>query len=292
ERNASARERAGMVLRRMRVDMSPARASSRVDTFEAVFGFSPRPLQIAASDPELGPIVVVESETGSGKTEAALWRFRTLFERGEVDGLAFFLPTRVAATQIHDRVQRCISKLFPEAQTRPNVVLAVPGYVRADGEDAIEKLPGFEVLWPDSEDPDAAARRWAAEGIKRYFAASVAVGTIDQLLLSGLRVSHSHLRAAALLRHLIVVDEVHASDPYMAELLRGALERHMAAGGHAMLLSATLGNATRERLLSVGRRPSRPKPELEPVPYPAISDVKTLRPIVAVGPGKDVDVEL
>jgi CRISPR-associated endonuclease/helicase Cas3 len=292
ERTARARERAGMVLRRMRVDMSPARASSRVDTFEAVFGFSPRPLQIAASDPELGPIVVVESETGSGKTEAALWRFRTLFERGEVDGLAFFLPTRVAATQIHDRVQRCISKLFPEAQTRPNVVLAVPGYVRADGEDAIEMLPQFEVLWPDSGDPDAVARRWAAEGIKRYFAASVAVGTIDQLLLSGLRVSHSHLRAAALLRHLIVVDEVHASDPYMAELLRGALERHMAAGGHAMLLSATLGNATRERLLSVGRRPSRPKPELEPVPYPAISDVKTLRPIVAVGPGKDVDVEL
>lgn len=292
ERDAGARERADTVLRRMRVDMSPARATRRADNFETVFGFSPRPLQIAASDPELGPIVVVESETGSGKTEAALWRFRTLFERGEVDGLAFFLPTRVAATQIHDRVHRCVSKLFPEAQTRPNVVLAVPGYVRADGENAIEVLPQFEVLWPDSGDPDAPARRWAAEGIKRYFAASVAVGTIDQLLLSGLRVSHSHLRAAGLLRHLIVVDEVHASDPYMAELLRGVLERHVAAGGHAMLLSATLGNATRERLLSVGRRRGPAEPGHESVPYPAISDAKALRPIAAFGPEKHVDAEL
>jgi CRISPR-associated endonuclease/helicase Cas3 len=34
----------------------------------------------------------------------------------------------------------------------------------------------------------------------------VAVGTVDQMLLSSLMVSHAQLRATALLRHLLVVD--------------------------------------------------------------------------------------
>jgi len=35
--------------------------------------------------------------------EARLWRFKTLFEAGEVDALCFLLPTRVAATGIFAR---------------------------------------------------------------------------------------------------------------------------------------------------------------------------------------------
>jgi len=52
------------------------------------------------------------------------------------------------------------------------------------------------------------------------------------------------LRGSVLLRSLVVVDEVHASDPYMRTLLVKALQRHLAAGGHAMLLSATLTHRT------------------------------------------------
>ena len=54
---------------------------------------------------------------------------------------------------------------------------------------------------------------------KAVFAAPVAVGTIDQAMLSILRVRHSWLRAACLSRQLLVIDEVHASDPYMAEIV-------------------------------------------------------------------------
>jgi gas vesicle protein len=61
-----------------------------------------------AQPPMRGPIVVLEAETGSGKTEAALWRFATLFATGQVDGLYFALPARVAASQIHGRVQRAM----------------------------------------------------------------------------------------------------------------------------------------------------------------------------------------
>jgi hypothetical protein len=49
--------------------------------------------------------------------------------------------------------------------------------------------------------------------------APVAVGTIDQAMLSQMKVRHGHLRAWCLARHLLVIDEVHASDPYMSEIV-------------------------------------------------------------------------
>jgi CRISPR-associated endonuclease/helicase Cas3 len=56
-----------------------------------------------------GHVVVLESETGSGKTEAALYRFARLFAIGEIDGLYFALPTRVAATAMFERVKTAVS---------------------------------------------------------------------------------------------------------------------------------------------------------------------------------------
>ena len=43
---------------------------------------------------------------GSGKTEAALFRFARLLADREIDGLYFALPTRVAATSLYKRVCR------------------------------------------------------------------------------------------------------------------------------------------------------------------------------------------
>lgn len=43
-------------------------------SFASAFGMSePRPVRRALGDTELGPLLILESETGSGKTEAALW---------------------------------------------------------------------------------------------------------------------------------------------------------------------------------------------------------------------------
>ena len=193
-----------------------------------------------------GSVALLEAETGSGKTEAALAYFARLFHSGLVDGLYFALPTRTAATQIYRRTQAAIAHLFPAPSSRPAVILAVPGYLEVDGTEGI-RLPPFRVLWPDEPLRD---RGWAAEHPKRYLAGTIAVGTVDQALLSALTVSHSHLRATSLLRHLLVVDEVHASDAYMTRILEDVLDHHLAAGGHALLMSATLGAAARERLLA------------------------------------------
>ncbi len=295
DRAAFSRARARRVIRHMKLDIEDPRSiiQDNPPAFGDVFREDDRPfvataLQQAMEDPGLGPVVIVESDTGSGKTEAALWRFITLFAAGEVDGLAFLLPTRVAAVSLEKRVRSFLDNLFPDADQRPNVVLAVPGYIQSDGERGTS-LPRFETLWPDSDLDAAAHRRWAAEHPKRFLAAAVAVGTVDQALLSSLTVRHAHLRGAALLRTLIVVDEVHASDAYMTQLLVGLLDRHTDAGGHALLLSATLGSEARKRLLGSPQRRLRPNEKrdtppsgaLADAPYPAISDRHAIRHVPA-----------
>ena len=229
--------------------------------FAAAFDFPPRGIQAEAAALDLGAVALIEAETGSGKTEAALWRWLELRRRRQVDGLFFALPTRSAAVQLHARVNRMLQRLWGTAA--PEAVLAVPGYLRA-GDAEGQALPGWQVRWDDG-DTD---RRWAAERSNRFLAARVAVGTIDQALLGALRVKHAPVRAAALARSLLVVDEVHASDAYMGGLLEQLLGNHVAVGGHALLLSATLGGTARARLLN---QPPPTLAEAVAQPYPALS---------------------
>ena len=218
-------------------------------------------------------LVIIESETGSGKTEAALWRFARMFDENLVDGLYFALPTRAAAKQLHNRVTTFAANMFA-AEDRPEPVLAAPGYVRA-GDFTGKHLPDFKVLWDDRPDTESGKRRWAAEGSKRFLAAQIAVGTVDQAMMAALQVRHAHMRAACLTRNLLVVDEVHASDPYMRVILEALLSAHLHAGGYALLMSATLGSlARRQWLLRPKRSNDLPNLSLDAAiatAYPAIS---------------------
>lgn len=241
-------------------------------TFSAAFDVpQARPMQLTAADLSLGDIVVLEAETGSGKTEAALWRFVRLFETGQVDSLYFALPTRVAATQLYQRVLALVNRLWPT--DAPVVVRALPGYEAADDQEKVS-LPDFKVQWPDHPADEKAHQRWVAESPKRFLAATIAVGTIDQALLGALKVRHAHMRHALLARSLLVVDEVHASDAYMTVLLEKLLQAHLKTGGQAMLLSATLGSSARTRYLSIDQSKKQALPSLADAcaaPYPAVS---------------------
>lgn len=192
-----------------------------------------------------GSIVVLESDTGSGKTEAAIARFLKLYQAGEVDGMYFAVPTRSAATELHARVTNIVQRLFPKGKA-PMTAQAVPGQAKADHNVGIRISP-FDVDWKNAK---LQHRNWAAEGSKKYLAAPVAVGTIDQAFMSVLQVKHAHMRSAALSRHLLVIDEVHSSDIYMTELQTKVVENQLAVGGHVLLMSATIGSEARNKLLT------------------------------------------
>lgn len=256
----------GLDVRRARGRIARARPD-----FGSVFGINaePRPLQSALARGDLPPLLIAESDTGSGKTEAALLHFLALFASARVDGLYFALPTRVAARELYGRVTAAMRRVF--ADDCPPVLLAVPGYTHVDGEPACV-LPAEENLYHDA-DQFHRERTWSAERPKRFLAAPIAVGTIDQALLSAIQVPHAHLRAACLDRSLLVIDEVHSSDVYMRYLSRRLLERHLAAGGRALLLSATLGSAARAEYLAPAGRPPPPEAfdDATSQPYPALS---------------------
>lgn len=261
-------------------------------SFTHLTGFDlPRPAQAAAARIDGDErLVILEAETGSGKTEAALWRFIRLFERGAVDSLYFALPTRAAAVQLHRRVQKALDRVFGAAA--PEAVLAVPGYMRS-GTATGMALPDWRVRWDDEQDADEGRllARWAAESGRRYLAAMVAVGTVDQAMMAALKVKHAHLRGAALARSLLVIDEVHASDAYMTGIQTRLLDHHLERGGHALLMSATLGAVARSQWLK------RRLPDLDQAveaPYPAVwrNTIQAPEAVPADGRPKRVSISL
>jgi CRISPR-associated endonuclease/helicase Cas3 len=191
---------------------------------------------VMSRPPQPGDVMVLEDETGGGKTLAAFLVHALLARRGLCTGLTFCLPTRASARQIH----KGAAQVFGE---RVAPVLAVGGY------ETSVPLPGLSDKGVNERQPLG----WAARRPHRFLAAPVAIGTVDQVLLGALTVRFAHLRQVAPACNLMVVDEVHASDPYMRGLLREVVQRRRASGGITLLMSATLGGDLRRDLLAVPR---------------------------------------
>ncbi len=228
-------------------------------------GWKPNAMQQAIANvplPQGGGLLLLDSETASGKTEAAIIQWLRRYAIGLVSGLVFALPTRAAAIQMQNRITDTMERLFGD--DAPPVVMGVPGYLRINHTDGI-RLKNWQILWSDR---DVGQEAWAAASSKRFLVAPVCVCTIDQCLMSVIRIEHAHLRAMALARQMLIVDEVHASDPYMHILCEKLIRRHVEMGGLAMIMSATLGAVARAGYF---------KEELPPLadaikePYPQIS---------------------
>ena len=115
-------------------------------------------------------------------------------------------------------------------------------------------MPGFEFEWND--DPEGAERRgrWLAEHPKSFLAAQIAVGSVDQALLSMIAVKHAHPGGTALLRHWLLVDEVHALDRSMEQRSVTLLDSHLQAGGRACCFLQRWAQACGRSCLAQRRR--------------------------------------
>lgn len=249
--------------------------------FGTVSGHSPNDLQrhIASMPlPEPGTRLLVESETGSGKTEAALTLYARLRAAGLVGGLMFALPTRSTASAMYERVKSALAGIYPDGD-QPTLALAIGG--QQPRSQSTDPLAGEQpITHPDQPELE----RWASSSNKKFLAAEVVVGTVDQVLLGGLPVKHAHLRLAALSRHLLVVDELHSYDRYMTGVLRRVLDLHTGAGGIALFMSATLSDAARTHFARGPKASVRDgqtytfEGSYDMVPYPALASLGPREP--------------
>lgn len=214
----------------------------------------PTPLQChiaacsIANDPQL---FILEDVTGSGKTEAALLLAGRLIGTGCGSGLFIALPTMATSNAMYGRMTSVYQKLFADEAT-PSLVLAHAA--RHLSASFMASVAGPSEYVPEDEAATAQCSSWLADNRKKALLADVGVGTIDQGLLAILPARFQSLRLFGLSGHVLIVDEVHAYDPYMNKLLQNLLTFHAALGGSAILLSATLPRHIRQELLAAFAR--------------------------------------
>ena len=240
----------------------PAAPSRRIG-YDDLIGpeAKPTPMQRQVQETALpvGPaLFLIEDETGSGKTEAALMLAHRLMALGSADGLYVALPTMATANAMFDRLAHAQRQLFAQ-DAMPSISLSHGAREMHSGFRAA-KLRGArkESPYPGSNrgttTASAACAEWVADDRRRTFLADVGAGTVDQALLSVLPSRHQCLRLLGLMRRVLILDEVHAYDPYVQQEIERLLEFQAALGGSSILLSATLPAAIRERLTAAFAR--------------------------------------
>jgi CRISPR-associated endonuclease/helicase Cas3 len=135
-----------------------------------------------------------------------------------------------------------------------------------------EKLRFAATVYDEDEHPSAVvAEGWFAANKKHRFLAPYGVGTIDQALLAVLQTKHVFVRLFGLAGKCVILDEVHAYDAYMTTLMERLLRWLAAIGCPVVLLSATLPQQKRLKLLRAYSGEELPEPES--VTYPRVTYV-------------------
>ena len=216
----------------------------------------PSPMQDWASSVELpkGPaLFLIEDETGSGKTEAALMLTHRLMKKNKADGLYMALPTMATTNAMFDRLARAIRLIFTE-DSSPSLALIHsardihPGFRSATMKGGRKESPYSDTDMEADMTASATCAEWIADDRRRGFLADAGAGTIDQALLAILPSRHQSLRLLGLMRRILILDEIHAYDAYMQREIETLLEFQAGLGGSVILLSATLPVSIRKRL--------------------------------------------
>lgn len=209
-----------------------------------LYDFDPRPMQHAVMDIPLseGPmLVVIEDETGAGKTEAAFLLAQKMMLAGKGRGIYFALPTMATANAMFLRAHDTVGRLFLEP----------PSLTLAHGRARLLELFRDLRLGTASDTDEPVCTEWLTGNRRRALMATVGVGTIDQALLSVLPTKYSTLRHYGLASKILIVDEVHEmGEPYLACEVARLLRAHRMSGGSAILLTATLPLEQRAELLA------------------------------------------
>lgn len=215
-------------------------------TFEEHFGYKLRPFQdavvkVVSRMPSPG-MVIVEASTGEGKTEAAMVASEILSNRFGYGGTMFALPTQSTADGIFGRFVSWMGTVSDS----PHTIFLAHG--RSKYNQTYTSLPrsGWGCGNPGSE--KAYIHSWF-DGPKKGLLSDFCVGTVDQVLMCGLKQRYGQMRYLAISNKVVIIDECHAYDAYMGSYLCKALEWLGACGTSVVLLSATMPPGRKRELI-------------------------------------------
>lgn len=195
---------------------------------------APRPMQrtVDMISNERVRLLIIEAPMGEGKTEAALLAASRM-AAGE-RGMFFALPTAATSNLMYAR----LSQLFGGTDAGGLRLLHASAW--------LAQQPGIS-FEPHADTAEASA--WLAP-LRRGLLEQNAVGTVDQAMLSALRVRYGALRLLGLSGKALIIDEIHAYDTYMSTIIERLLCWCAALEVPVILLSATLPCKRREALIA------------------------------------------
>lgn len=307
ESDRAARALAALALPR---PWSPCPPAGDSDLFAARFelpaGASPWPVQLAAveqarlmAEPEL---MIIEAPTGEGKTEAAFAAAEVVAANFGCGGVTVALPTCATSDAMFTRTLSWLERSVPEGTSASALLTHSRSRFNAEytGLSAVIPDSGLAGIHDDGSRlaGGALTAHWWLRARKKSALADFTVGTIDQVLFLALQSRHLMLRHLGIAGKVVVLDEVHAADTYMAHFLDRALEWLGALGVPVVALTATLTPERRCAMLAAYRRGrsaaagaqitsgSRPGPD-----FAAAADATAFPLIVRVGSGTPTIIE-
>lgn len=83
---------------------------------------------------------------------------------------------------------------------------------------------------------------------KKNLLVSYGAGTIDQLMMMDLNVKHNYMRHFGLKDKVIVIDEIHCYDDYMAEIILKNIQSLIELNCSIIIMSATIPDILKEKI--------------------------------------------
>ena len=235
---------------------------------------TPTPLQQTcveipiSKEPQL---FILEDVTGAGKTEAALMLAHRLIDAGMAEGLYIGLPTMATANAMYERMLDTYRRFYTEAEN-PSLILSHSArHLSERFQQSLLEPQRRDQDYGDEESITAQCNRWLADNRKKALLADIGIGTIDQALLAVMPARHQSLRLLGLVNKVLILDEVHAYDPYTSEPLKKLIQFHAALGGSIILLSATLTQKQRQQFVYAFQ--GKGNIRLERTEYPLLTHV-------------------
>ncbi|OHF35728.1 CRISPR-associated helicase/endonuclease Cas3 [Corynebacterium sp. HMSC074A01] len=210
-------------------------------------------------------IIILEAETGVGKTEAALAAAHILGRQTGTQGVYFAAPTMATANGL---LERTINWSQATA-TDGNVASLYLAHSKNQLSEPFQRLRIRGVAEDEAHGShgEVVASSWMS-GRRRGLLSNIAIGTIDQVLMLALEQRYSMLRHVALAGKIIIFDEVHAYDAYTSDYLETTLEWLAYYGATVILMSATLPPDRRRALIRAYSEQDLPETSIA---YPLIT---------------------